>query len=302
MSIDFPNSPSIGQVFVGPKGSFTWDGVKWAPSSMSDAPSDGNIYGRQNDAWAVVTTGAAPAPAVTVPLMDGTAAVGTSAAYARGDHVHPSDTTRLTDAPSDANTYGRHAGAWMAIPAPPTGPGTLVSIVVYNTSQTITIPSATQALVVMWGATGGSGGVTGGSASAGSSAGGYLEKYLTGLLAGNTLVYTQGAAGTAGTSAPSAGGNAGTTLLASGTQTIATLTCTGSLGTAAESSGAVGIPTAGGVATGGDINLTGQLGNVSAARGLSGGATFYSLGAAGVPGSSAGNPGNPGGLKITWYA
>jgi hypothetical protein len=29
------------------------------------------------------------------PLMDGTAAVGTSAKYAREDHVHPSDTTRV---------------------------------------------------------------------------------------------------------------------------------------------------------------------------------------------------------------
>ena len=33
----------------------------------------------------------------TEPLMDGTAAVGTSTAFARGDHRHPTDTTRAAD-------------------------------------------------------------------------------------------------------------------------------------------------------------------------------------------------------------
>lgn len=36
------------------------------------------------------------AAATTAPLMDGTAAVGTSNAFARGDHVHPSDTSKLS--------------------------------------------------------------------------------------------------------------------------------------------------------------------------------------------------------------
>jgi len=31
----------------------------------------------------------------STPLMDGTAAVGTSTAFARGDHVHPSDTSKV---------------------------------------------------------------------------------------------------------------------------------------------------------------------------------------------------------------
>lgn len=31
----------------------------------------------------------------STPLMDGTAATGTSTAFARGDHVHPSDTTKV---------------------------------------------------------------------------------------------------------------------------------------------------------------------------------------------------------------
>lgn len=35
------------------------------------------------------------AASTTVPLMDGTAATGTELAFARGDHVHPSDTTKV---------------------------------------------------------------------------------------------------------------------------------------------------------------------------------------------------------------
>lgn len=38
------------------------------------------------------------AASTTVPLMDGTAAVGTELAFARGDHVHPTDTSRAAAA------------------------------------------------------------------------------------------------------------------------------------------------------------------------------------------------------------
>ena len=43
------------------------------------------------------------AASTTVPLMDGTATVGTELAFARGDHVHPTDTSRA--AASDLNTH-----------------------------------------------------------------------------------------------------------------------------------------------------------------------------------------------------
>lgn len=39
--------------------------------------------------------GASVEPSTTTPLMDGTAQVGTEQKYARGDHVHPSDTSRV---------------------------------------------------------------------------------------------------------------------------------------------------------------------------------------------------------------
>jgi len=43
-----------------------------------------------------------PAPSSTTPAMDGTPAVGAMATYARADHVHPSDTSRLTQVGADA--------------------------------------------------------------------------------------------------------------------------------------------------------------------------------------------------------
>ena len=90
---------------------------------LADAPSDGSLYGRLNAAWTKavplaggtmtglltlsgipsVTNGAAtkgyvdgavPTPSSTTPAMDGTGAAGSSALYARGDHVHPTDSTR----------------------------------------------------------------------------------------------------------------------------------------------------------------------------------------------------------------
>lgn len=43
----------------------------------------------------------------TVPIMDGTAATGTEKAFARGDHVHPTDTSRApVNHASSATTYG----------------------------------------------------------------------------------------------------------------------------------------------------------------------------------------------------
>lgn len=49
---------------------------------------------RQDGSWEVPT--GTTSPATVAPLMDGTAAVGTSAKYAREDHVHPVDTSRAS--------------------------------------------------------------------------------------------------------------------------------------------------------------------------------------------------------------
>ena len=193
--------------------------------------------------------------------------------------------------------------------------GTLVSVVSYSSSQTVTIPTgATQAYVEMWGGSGGSGGVlsTGAFAQGSSSGGGaaYLEKYLTSLTAGNTLALTIGAGGTAGVTSvsPTAGGNGGSSTLGSGTQTISTLTAPGGGGSAALNYGAPGA--AASIATGGDFNMPGQVGTGSTttcasgqppAGGVTGNAR--SFGARGSPNSlsAPGIAGTVGGCIIYWY-
>lgn len=54
----------------------------------------------QNDSGFITSTDIpeGAAASTTVPKMDGTAAVGTEMAFARGDHVHPSDTSKVNKA------------------------------------------------------------------------------------------------------------------------------------------------------------------------------------------------------------
>jgi hypothetical protein len=312
--LDFPNSPTTGQIFSSGKGTFSWDGTKWVPvfaGALGDAPSDGTSYGRVSGAWARVINRAGD-------QMGG-------ALLLNADPTAPLGAT--TKQYVDSKTAGIGGG--------------LVAFNSYSSSQTITIPTgATKAMVELWGASGGSGGAAGSYAatSGGTGAGGFVRKFLTGMTAGNTLVLTIGAAGTAGqpgtASNPTNGGNGGSSTLASGTQSIGTLTAGGSPGTAGfvvTSTAQDGLGGAGGTASGGDFNLTGSPGH-QCAQGLafsaysyatgpnnivypyslggSAGMTMYSIGALGAvqtrgasPGASGtGNPGNSGGCLIWWYA
>ena len=58
-----------------------------------------------------VLAGQGAQPSSTTPKANGTAAAGTENAFARGDHVHPTDTTRApTSHASSADTYGKGTG------------------------------------------------------------------------------------------------------------------------------------------------------------------------------------------------
>lgn len=71
-----------------------------APSAPS--PSNGDSSTRlATTAW-VQANAVGSAPATTAPVMDGTAAIGVSAKFARADHVHPTDTSRASVAYVDA--------------------------------------------------------------------------------------------------------------------------------------------------------------------------------------------------------
>lgn len=52
------------------------------------------IWSTANAAWVDGGALTSPSPTTTTPLMDGAADIGSETTYARGDHVHPSDTSK----------------------------------------------------------------------------------------------------------------------------------------------------------------------------------------------------------------
>jgi hypothetical protein len=89
---------------TGPTGSTGPPGVQGVPGADSTVPGPTGPTGPKGDKGDKGDTGAtgptgpagadgAGAPGTAPPLMDGTAAVGTSLLFARQDHVHPSDTS-----------------------------------------------------------------------------------------------------------------------------------------------------------------------------------------------------------------
>ena len=63
------------------------------------------IWSTDAGAWVDAGSLTSPSPSTIAPVMDGTAAVGTSLLYARADHAHPSDTYKL----DKSNTDGIYA-------------------------------------------------------------------------------------------------------------------------------------------------------------------------------------------------
>ena len=56
MAMDFPNTPTLGQVF----NNYTWDGEKWVSTAITgvpEAPNDGKQYARKSLAWSPVAAG-----------------------------------------------------------------------------------------------------------------------------------------------------------------------------------------------------------------------------------------------------
>lgn len=63
------------------------------------------IWSTSGNEWVSAGTLSSPSPSETLPSMDGTASAGSSLLYSKGDHVHPSDTSKL----DKSNTDGIYA-------------------------------------------------------------------------------------------------------------------------------------------------------------------------------------------------
>jgi hypothetical protein len=147
---------------------------------------------------------------------------------------------------------------------------------IFTTSGTFTIPTGVKAVkvTVLGGGGAGGGSSSGSNNGGGGAAGGCGIKWLSGLTPGNTLTVTVGSGGTGVSNAT--GNSGGSSSVASGTQTITTITTnggTGGFGGGVTSAGA--FETAAG--TGGDINMGGSGGGFSTTAGPYGGAGGNSM-------------------------
>ena len=80
-----PSSGTAGQIiyYTADQSFRVWTGSEWV---------------------ALLKSGTVPSASTTSPLMDGTASAGTTTTYARGDHRHPTDTTRAAASDLTAHT------------------------------------------------------------------------------------------------------------------------------------------------------------------------------------------------------
>lgn len=103
---------TVGQVPVVASVNGSGAPTSWTPTTPSSGDTSLGITGASAGEYAKIKTvdangvptawesgsggggGSSVDPATAAPLMDGTAAVGTSTKYAREDHVHPTDTSR----------------------------------------------------------------------------------------------------------------------------------------------------------------------------------------------------------------
>ena len=111
-------SSTLGGVIVGSglsvdgSGEISVDAISF--TSLTNVPTTISGYGITDAGISgqTVTLGSdtvtVPTATTTTPAMDGTAAVGSETTWAKGDHVHPTDTSRApTSHASSATTYGK---------------------------------------------------------------------------------------------------------------------------------------------------------------------------------------------------
>jgi len=177
---------------------------------------------------------------------------------------------------------------------------------VFTASGTFTIPTGITRVkvTIIGGGGGGGGGNAGGECNPSYSGGGgggagAAVKWLTSLTPGNTLTVTRGAGGGGGAGGDPAfsGTSGGTSSVASGTETITTVSATGGAGGGHDTGNSGG---AGGTGSSGDLNVAGGGGNANGGVGgssMMGGAGIALGGAGGVYGGGGGG-GNSNGSSV----
>ena len=113
-----PDPNKVALVWNSATGIYELQPVTSLAGGIPEAPNDGQQYARQSLGWSVVAAGSTVLPSNTNPIMDGVAAPGASALYSRGDHIHPSDTSRY--AASNPSGYQTAAQVTAALPVPAT--------------------------------------------------------------------------------------------------------------------------------------------------------------------------------------
>lgn len=92
---------------------YFWQGLKTKLAAKADASSVPTKTSDLTNDSGFITSGDIPegaAASTTTPIMDGTASVGTELAFARGDHVHPTDTSRQAKITASGLLKGNGSG------------------------------------------------------------------------------------------------------------------------------------------------------------------------------------------------
>lgn len=84
---------------------YLWQKIKNTFAKTSDIPTKTSELSNDSGYITNADIPESVSASTTTPLMNGTAAVGTSNAFARGDHIHPSDTSKV----STTRTIAGHA-------------------------------------------------------------------------------------------------------------------------------------------------------------------------------------------------
>lgn len=247
------------------------DGVVSGTSGLkTTGGNDGalNIQANGTNAVSISSAGVVTLPAAPLPVASGGTGSTTGAfSGANITNLNASNlstgtvaTARLASGTANNTTYLRGDQTWATVSSGPSG----VSAQVFTSSGTFTIPTGVTALkVTVIGGGGGSGSTISSATSGGGGGGATAIKYLTGLTPGNTLSVTVGGGGGSG-GWPSNGSAGGTSSVASGTQSITTISASGGSGSVANGAFDTSSPGgAGGTSiSGADLGIPGGTGNI----------------------------------------